>query len=172
MRLFIAVEIPKKISNKLRELQSEFRGLAKIKFADSFHCTLKFLGEVNENVLEDIKNRLKSINFKSFNSKIGNIGVFPNHKKINVVWIGVNGKILELQKKIDENLLDISKEDQKFHGHVTLGRVKLVKDKKQFMEKLKIKFEDEFLVDNFKLIKSDLTKDGPRYTIIQEYKLN
>ena len=172
MRLFIAVEIPKEISDKLRDLQAEFRGLAKIKFVNSFHCTLKFLGEVNENNLDNIKDRLSNINFKSFNSKIENIGVFPNDKKINIIWIGINGKIIELQKKIDENLLDISQKDQKFHGHITLGRVKFVKDKKQFIEKLKIKFEDEFLVNNFKLIKSDLTKDGPKYTTIQEYKLN
>lgn len=172
MRLFIAVEIPKKISDKLRDLQTEFRGLAKIKFVNSFHCTLKFLGEFDENNLNNIKNRLGNIKFKSFKSKIENIGVFPNDKKINVIWVGLNGKILELQKKIDENLLDISQRDQKFHGHITLGRVKYIKDKKQFMEKLKIKFEDEFLVDNFNLVKSDLTKDGPSYTVMQEYKLN
>src|SRR3989344_9312100 len=102
MRLFIAVDIPENIENKLRLIQSEFRGLAKIKFVSSFHCTLKFLGEINENMSNEIKKRLNNIKFKSFNSRINKIGVFPNEKRVNVIWISANGRMIELQQKIDE----------------------------------------------------------------------
>ncbi len=172
MRLFVAVEVPKNIEDKLKSMQSGFRGLAKIKFVNTFHCTLKFLGEVNENSLEKIKNRLKTIKFNSFDCKIKDIGVFPNEKRINVIWVGANSNIIELQKKIDMALLDLFPKDERFHGHITFGRVKFIKNREELLKKIKIKFEDNFLVNNFKLIKSDLTKEGPRYTILEEYKLS
>ena len=63
--------------------------------------------------------------------------------------------------------------EKRFLGHITLGRVKFVKDKKQFIEKLKsIKIEEkELKVDSFKLYKSTLTSQGPIYEVIEEYKL-
>ena len=171
MRLFIAIKIPKEISEKLRLIQLQFKGLAKIKFVNSFHCTLKFLGEVDEELLDKIKNKLNGIKFHSFKTKIKDIGSFPNNKRIEVVWVGINGKIMELQKEIDGNLLNLFPNDEKFHGHITLGRVKFIKKKDEFMDKLKIRFEEELLINEFELIRSDLSKDGSRYTVLEAYKL-
>ena len=78
-----------------------------------------------------------------------------------------------MQKKIDEELLDLFSQDQKFTSHITLGRVKAVKDKeklREFFSKIKID-KIKFSVNNFKLYRSELSKDGPKYYLLDEYGL-
>ena len=59
-------------------------------------------------------------------------------------------------------------------GHLTIARVKSVKNKKQFLKelkKVKIPSELNFLVDNFYLKKSGLNLKGPLHNRIEEYTL-
>jgi len=170
MRLFIAVEIPKEIQEELRSLQKEFRGLAKIKFVGKFHLTLKFLGDVQEDKVDEIKRRLKEISFKPFDQIIENIGVFPNEDKIKVIWVGVFSKeINNLQGKIDDKLSDLFPRDNLFIPHLTLGRVKFIKKKEELKEKLKLKYSNIFKVDNFKLILSYPDKGAYKYRILETF---
>jgi len=175
MRLFIAIEVPEDIQDYFLELQKQIdTGLAKITLAKSFHLTLKFLGEVDENRKDKAVELLKNIKFESFSAESGNIGMFPNENYIRVVWIGLEpkDKIIELQQKIDNSLSALFAKDKRFHPHITLGRVKFVKDKKGFINLLReIKVEKKsFEVNGFKLIKSTLTPEGPVYEVLEEFK--
>ena len=62
--------------------------------------------------------------------------------------------------------------EQKFVSHITIGRLKSIKNKKTFQKSLdELEMEKiDFTVDSFQLIKSDLTRTGPKYTIIKEYE--
>ncbi|HHI03979.1 MAG TPA: RNA 2',3'-cyclic phosphodiesterase, partial [Candidatus Woesearchaeota archaeon] len=105
MRTFIAIEMPKEIKEILLEAQKQINTeKAKIRPAKAFHLTLKFLGEVEEKKIEDIKSALKEIKFEKFSTALTEIGVFPNESYIRVVWAGLNdseNKITNLQKEID-----------------------------------------------------------------------
>jgi RNA 2',3'-cyclic 3'-phosphodiesterase len=177
MRCFIAFELPKEIKDYLFEIENKIHdNNAKIHFVakKNLHLTLKFLGEVDEDLLKTIKERLSKIKFKSFKVRLDKIGVFPNENYIKVIWVGLNPKekVIELQQLIDSELLDLFGKDQEFSAHLTLGRVKFIKDKNKFLEKLKIEIEEkEFLVEEFKLMKSELSKDGPNYFEIEKYML-
>jgi len=177
MRCFIAFELPKEIKDYLFEIEEKIRDSnAKIHFIakKNFHGTLKFLGNIDGNLLKDVKERLNKIKFKSFKVKLDKIGIFPNENYIRVVWIGLNPKeqVIRLQQLIDSELLDLFGKDQEFSAHLTLGRVKFIKDKKEFLERLKIEIEEkEFVVEEFKLMKSKLSKDGPAYSEIEKYRL-
>lgn len=177
MRTFIAIDLPKEIKDYLYELQNKLRVLpAKVKWTakKNLHLTLLFIGEINENRLYQIKERLNSIKLKKFEANLDKIGVFPNENYIKIIWVSLNpkNKIIELQQKIDSELLDLIKRDKEFNVHLTLGRVKFVKNKQEFKEKLKLDIEKKnFEINEFKLIKSDLTKDGPQYTNLEVYKL-
>ena len=175
MRLFIAIDIPKEIKDKLYDLQKQIGGdLAKINWVHkkNLHLTLKFLGEVPESRLEEIKERLRIIKLKSFEVELNNLGVFPNENNIRVIWVDLKSEhIYELQIKIDQELLDLFSKDTRFQSHLTLGRVKFVKNKEELKEKLKLKIDGWFIVKEFKLIKSSLTREGPIYETIEEYKL-
>lgn len=170
MRLFIAIELPKELGEQITELKKKLETEhAKVTITKENHLTLKFLGDVEESRVDDIKNTLKKVEFKQYKAKLDKVGVFPNEDYVRVVWIGVKPEeeTIILKKKIDDALKDFKfKDDYDFHPHVTLARVKFVKDKEKFKELIhSLKTEDsEFEVNEFKLIKSELKPDGPEYT--------
>ena len=178
MRLFVVIDLGHDVRNYLYDLEKSIgNNLAKVKWVakKNLHLTLKFLGEISDERVEDVKERLRRINASRFKLKLNGIGVFPNENIIRVVWIGLKpeDKIRELQRKVDEETLDISKEAMEFVGHLTIGRIKAVKNKEAFLKRIKeldIK-EIEFKVDDFKLFKSTLSKDGPKYELLDNYDL-
>ena len=174
MRLFIAIEIPKEIKLYLVKIQ-EYIGndMAKVKWVnkEQMHLTLKFLGEVQPNILEDIKEELKKIKFRPFTVYLNSIGVFPGENYIRVVWVGLKpeDKIIGLQREVDGNLKKVFKKEKDYNPHLTLGRVKFVYYKNKFLSKLKETTVEnkKFDVNNFKLIKSTLTEKGPVYEEVE-----
>lgn len=177
MRLFIAIEIPNDIRNYLGEVQEKIDGATnKIKFVDknNIHLTLKFLGEVQPDKTEEIKEILKKIPIKPFSVHLDKIGVFPSESYIRVIWVGLKPEndILELQKNIDEKLKKLFKKEKNFKSHLTLARVRFIYDKNNFIGKLKkINIEEKkFNVENFKLIKSTLTGEGAVYEDFEVFR--
>ncbi|MBU2562257.1 MAG: RNA 2',3'-cyclic phosphodiesterase [Nanoarchaeota archaeon] len=176
MRLFIAIEIPDKIKKQISHIQDklpEFFG--KKTASENLHLTLKFLGEVEESKIEEIKKKLREIKFNNFSSEIGKLGVFDNRKsKIDsrnvVVWLFLSN-CEKLQKQIDEKLSYLFEKEKRFMSHLTIARVKNIKNKKIFLEKLnKISVVSEkFEVNKFSLVKSELNAEGPIYTALEKY---
>ena len=174
MRIFIAIELPEEIKEYLREVQKELTGM-KGSLVKDFHLTLKFLGEVSEDKIEKIKNKLKKIKFEPFKVKLSSLGCFPNESHVRVLWVGIEpeDKIQNIQKQVEIALADFKfKKDFEFKSHLTLARVKFIDDKKVFVEKLKqLQIKPlEFEVSSFSLMKSTLTSAGPIYGEL--YKLN
>jgi len=170
MRLFTAIELPEELDEQISGLKKKLdSGDAKITLTKENHLTLKFLGEVEDSKADKIKEALDKIRLNSYKARLSKIGVFPNEDYIRVVWIGVKPEkeTIELKKKIDSALEEFDfKDDFDFHPHITLARVKFVKNKDKFKELLhSLRVEDsEFEVKEFKLIKSELTPEGPEYT--------
>lgn len=171
MRVFIAIELPEEIKEKLRRIKIK-EEIAKIVYPSDYHLTLKFLGEIDKKKLEIVKRNLSRIRFKGVKLKLEKIGYFPNPNYINVVWVGVTPKrkIIELKEKIDDALMELFPREKRFEPHITLGRVKFVKDKIRFKQDFEREFEESFDADCFKLIKSELTEKGSKYEVLEEYR--
>ncbi|MEK6955306.1 MAG: RNA 2',3'-cyclic phosphodiesterase [Nanoarchaeota archaeon] len=177
MRIFIAVDLDNVIKDYIYELQRKLKSTnLKINFIAkrNLHLTLKFLGEIKEPQLIEIKKILKDIKMKKFVINTNSIGIFPNEYDPKILWIGLEpeDKIKELQRLVDESLLGYGKQELKFKSHVTIGRIKSVKNKKEFLGSININIEKlKSKVDNFKLYRSILSKDGPRYELLETYSL-
>lgn len=176
MRTFIAIELPNEIKEYLINIQQQIGNEnAKIKWVAKkhLHLTLKFLDEVSEKRVELLKELLGKIKFKKFKVILDNLGVLPNEQRIHVIWIDLKpaGNVIELQQKVDSELLNHFPREQRFYAHLTLGRVKTLKNKEMLLQQIKsINIEKkEFEISDFKLIKSELTKDGPVYTVLATY---
>jgi len=152
LRLFIAFGVSEEAKEELKKLQKEFKEVGSLKFVKDFHCTLKFLGNVSDKEKNEVVERLEKIKFKPFEVCLDKLGVFPDENFIRVLWVGLKGaekseisgisskakdKVNDLQGKIDSCLKDVFKKEEKFHAHVTLGRVKSLKDKENFLKLLK-----------------------------------
>lgn len=175
MRLFIAIDF-NELKDYFFELQKHLPKNAKLSLTKTFHITLKFLGEVQPDKVEEIISKLKTIKFEPFKTFLDSIGIFPSENYIRVVWIGLKpeDKVLELQKQIDESLSKLFKKEKDFKSHITLARVKYPEDKKQFLEQLKkIKVENKKIeIKDFRLMKSTLTPKGPIYEDLMVFSSN
>lgn len=178
MRIFISTEIPEKIKKEILKIQKQlpkFEG--KLIEYENLHLTLKFLGEISEEKINEIKKRLSEIKFNSFESEINSIGFFDNRtSKIYpprmIIWLGVKN-CEKLQEEIDYKLEGLFEREKRFMGHLTIARVKSLENKGEFTKKLyEINIPKmEFYVDNFKLKESTLTEKGSIYKNIETYKL-
>ncbi len=172
-RIFIAIKFPERVLEEIKKIQDnlpEFVG-KRIK-RENLHLTLKFLGEVDEKTLEEVKKRLEKVKFQKFKAEINSIGFFSK-KFLRIVWLHVSN-CEELQKQIDFALEGIFEKEKRFMSHLTIARIKEIEDKENFMKKveiLRIK-KISFLIGGFSLIESKLSPEGPEYKIIKEYKLN
>ena len=179
MRCFICIDLPKEVQNELSKVQNalpEDSKLILIKPKD-IHLTIKFLGEIDEDKAEKVKELLKKLNFLKFKAKIGGTGVFPTPSFIRVIWAGLEPKeeFSKIHEIVDKLLsLENFPADKEWTTHATLARVKFIQDKRIFTEKLnQLKFKPiEFTVDNLKLKKSTLTPEGPVYEELLSLKFN
>jgi len=180
-RGFIAVEID--AFPKLLEFEREMKDTgANIKLVEpeNVHITLKFLGDTNEDLIEEIDGIVNDAaqNTEPFNIKLEGAGVFPNQNYIKVIWLGIKqGEQLEsIAQKIDDQLhkIGFKKEKRKFSAHLTIARVRSAKNKEkllQIIEKYKDSEFAEINVDSIKLKKSELTPKGPIYTNLKDIRL-
>jgi len=174
MRLFIALEF-----NELKEyfysLQDKIRfNSGKFTFPKAFHMTLKFIGEFDENKVEIVKKILEKVKFEHINVRVSKVGFFPTEKYIRVVWLGIKPEeeIIKLQNRIDKELEELNfKHEKSFKPHITLARVKVLQEKDEFIEKVKslVIEEKEITLKSFKLVKSELTPEGPVYEDLGEF---
>jgi 2'-5' RNA ligase len=176
MRLFIAIDLPEKAKDNIEKLKSGLKGIKGVKPVDraNIHLTLKFLGERTDNRTDEIVKALGKIKFKPFKISISKTGVFPNEDRIQVLWVDAipAESLFELKKQIDEALPKF-KDDHAFKNHITFARIKYIandSDKNKLLDILKMPIaKTEFIVDKFKLYKSDLTPKGPVYEAVGEF---
>ncbi len=182
-RLFIAIkiDISKELRNFIISLKKELSS-EKIKWVDfkNFHITLKFLGDTPENLIPQIEKTLKNIskNFQKFDMQLKGIGVFKDIANPKVLWIGLekNETLNELYLQIEKNveILGFKKENRNFSPHLTIGRIKFLKNKNILLEKILKNCNKKWNkseVKNFILYESVLKKEGPTYIELEKYEL-
>ncbi|MBI4163631.1 MAG: RNA 2',3'-cyclic phosphodiesterase [Candidatus Aenigmarchaeota archaeon] len=182
MRLFVGVDIPEGFRKKIADIQEQIGSKnAEIRFMEpkNLHYTLKFLGDVEEDNFEEVKNLLSitSRGFEKFTASICNLGYFGSGNYVRVLWLGMDkGKeeFVKLAGVVDKKLSYIKKEDFEPSPHLTIGRVSFVKDKTKLLEQLK-RFNGvkigSFVVDEIKLKQSVLSPKGPTYKDEAVFKL-
>jgi len=175
MRVFIAIDLLDSIKDKIYSETKKIRGVSgKLVERENLHITLKFLGEVQPDMVEKIKKDLENIKFQKFEVEIYGIGEFNNR----VLWFGIKkgfDRIMELKKEIDNSLRKFNFPiDNDFHPHITILRIKDIISKNDYyntLEKLKNIEIGKFLVEDFSLKQSILRREGPLYLDIKRYPL-
>ncbi len=90
MRCFLAIDLPLEIREYLFNLKKGLRMInAKFVEKENIHLTLKFLGEISQKDVDDLKKRLGSIKFKHFKANLGKPGVFPSIKFVRILWVSL-----------------------------------------------------------------------------------
>lgn len=180
-RVFVAINLPpeakKEILEKIQSLKTTSPSIRWIG-ERNLHLTLKFLGYLDQDQLEEICPKLTSIvqNFKPFNLKLKNILFFPQKAKIRI--IGLRLKSSQLLTKMGDDISGylnqlnfIKKEKRQFTPHITLARVKDGIGDSLIKKLEKINFYSEWEVKSLEIMESHLSGSGAQYQILKSFGL-
>jgi 2'-5' RNA ligase len=188
IRSFIAIELPQELKLALARLQEKIKsaGNAPVKWVDpgNIHVTLKFLGDVSAEITGKITSALEEAvrGTRPFNIEVSGIGVFPNMRRVQIVWVGLAGeleKLGQLQQRIETGLIPLGfkAESRSFTPHLTLARVRdyAGPDERQKLGQLiaGMSFDTKYKIDvnAIHLMRSQLTREGPIYSRISTVAL-
>lgn len=124
-RLFVATRPPEPIRRQLLGLMKGVGG-ARWQEDDQLHLTLRFIGEVDGRIAEDIAESLLAVRHPPIDTAIAGIGTFERKGRIDALWAGLApaDALAGLHRKIDHALvrLGLPPEGRAYHPHVTLAR--------------------------------------------------
>lgn len=177
-RIFIAIELPRDLKEKMIEVKNYFKNLPfRWVKPENIHLTLFFLGNLEDKEIENLKEICQNtISLsKSFPISFKRLGGFPDQRKIHTLWVGVeeNNQLdhlyLSLASKLQSGGFQI--EGRKFTPHITLARLKRGINLEKEIEKFKEKDFGKFLVTKVTLFASLLKASGPKHIPLGNFSL-
>ena len=125
-RLFTALEIPRDAALSLSLLRGGLPG-ARWVDVENYHMTLRFIGDVEGHVADEIANALDRVRRPSFSLALSGVGQFGGRKP-HSIWAGVAASpdLFALQAEIERicQRLGLPADPRKFTPHVTLARLR------------------------------------------------
>jgi len=179
MRSFLAIKVhPNAAIEDYFTRMKGTKGHFKPVRLDQLHLTLKFFGEVDEGKLEEIRDVIMKTTeeVEAFSFELFGCGAFPNENYLKVLWLGARSEepLVELGNDLQKAFSGIGFKRDRFSPHLTLFRVKSPRNKKQIQDVMGEHKETSFGTVDVKellLMKSELTPQGPIYTVIERFGL-
>ncbi len=183
MRCFIAIDLPEAIKESIGNLIKELRQAPEdVKWVapENMHLTLKFLGEVEEKRIGEIKRRLALLceRHRTFSLSLRGTGAFPGLKYPRVLWVGIDApeELTHIFQDIEASLSEMGfeKETRRFSPHLTLGRVRDARTIDLTIKGLST-FKESFFgtieVHDIVLMQSTLKPTGPEYSKLHVFTI-
>jgi len=177
MRLFVALELPFDLRQRLAMLSGGGIPGARWVPAENYHLTLRFIGETQGYRAEEIDQALAALRARSFALTLAGVGVFNKGGRSVSLWVGVerNPALEHLQTKIETALqrCGLEPERRRYTPHVTLARLDNAPEGKLagFVQANNLFRAEPVAVEHFTLFSSLLGKDQAVYTPEVEYPL-
>jgi 2'-5' RNA ligase len=180
-RLFIAIRLPEDVIQKITEVSHYFQSqlppeALKWVETENLHLTLRFLGELPEGQIGQIRQALTQVAAaqRPFELSVEGLGMYPHAKQPRTIWLGFQGvkPAISLHARLKKALagIKLEKENRPFNPHLTLARVRSRTDRDtahqigQTLSEFKVGSLGAFEVQQIHLIESKLTPQGPIYT--------
>jgi 2'-5' RNA ligase len=178
-RTFIAVAVPDALGQKLIRLQTLLApDLPGVRWTAAlpFHLTLAFLGDVADTDLNKVcrATAAAAATVESFELRLEGLGAFPNAARPRVVWVGATGPGLDPLATLQKETARVVRaagyppDDDRFHPHVTLGRIKPGRgpalDLTAQVKHYQTWSPGQFKVEEAVVFASTLSPEGPTYT--------
>ena len=144
---------------------------------EDYHLTLRFIGDVDHERFEAVREGLAGVFAPSFHLDLRGVGLFPLRGDPEILWAGVprNGALLSLRHKV-ESLLGkkgVPPDTRKFFPHVTLAKIKGAHESwvGQYVADHSLFSRAEIPIQGFSLFSSRLTPNGAIHTLEGSYPL-
>lgn len=180
MRAFVAIELPEGLRERLAREQAGFRAAAAdARWTDSegIHLTLKFLGEISDEQVAQVKSSLEAAGrFEPFRVQAKGFGFFPDARRPRVFWVGLeaSAELARLAARVETALtpLGFAPENRAFHPHLTLARFRIPRPQPKLQalaEEQREMILGEFEVSQFFLWESKLSPRGATYRKVARF---
>ncbi len=128
MRIFIAINLSEQLKTYMEGIQSNVRPFCEgglFSRRDIMHLTLAFIGETDQQGVEQAKLVLEKVEFEPFALSVSGIGRFCREEG-DILWLGVkqNHHLNRVQKQLYASLnrRGFRMQEQAFFPHLTLAR--------------------------------------------------
>lgn len=184
-RVFCAIELPEAVRRSVLEHITRLREAVPDARASwsrdaNLHLTLKFLGEIPQTSVPNISAAASRAvaRLAPFAIRLELVGVFPTHGQPRVLWIGSNdfsGNLGKLHQRLEEESAKegFPKDERLFHPHLTVARLRQPREARVLAAAHKqLEFEvAEIVVTELLVIRSELSKEGAKYSTISRHPL-
>jgi RNA 2',3'-cyclic 3'-phosphodiesterase len=174
-RLFVALRPPEEIVDLLIDAMDDSPELRWVP-DDNIHLTLRFIGEVERPLAEDIAAALHNVRFPAFDLKIAGVGQFAQRNG-GALWAAVEPRapLAALAAKVERACVTAGLEPERraFHPHITLARWNRRSSAlvQAFLERNRGIASKPFPVTDFTLFESQLSRHGAHYDEVALYPL-
>jgi RNA 2',3'-cyclic 3'-phosphodiesterase len=174
-RLFTGLEIPEDIGESLSALRGGLPGARWID-PENYHLTLRFIGDVDDDVAHEIASMLNKVRRGSFELRLEGLSSFGGRKPRAVfAGVGPSQAVMELQAEHERLMqrVGLEPEGRKYTPHVTLARLR-DSSSHQVAEYLSARggFRSKpFEVSRFVLFSSRASTGGGPYVVEAAYPL-
>jgi 2'-5' RNA ligase len=174
-RLFVAIRPPEAIRDLLIDAMDDS---ADFRWQDDeqLHLTLRFIGEVERPVADDLADALGRMRAPRMQLRIAGVGRFEQRNS-GALWAAVDPKapLAALAAKVERTCQSVGLEPERraFHPHITLARWKgrRTREVHDFLERRRGLASEPFAIDRFILFESHLSKHGAHYEEVASYGL-
>lgn len=176
IRLFAAVPIPDEIAAPLARRQTGLEG-ARWRTGEQLHITLRFFGEVREDVARDLDAELGTVGGGAFEIELAGAGAFGEGQDIHAVWAGVaeSAPLKRLAKACETaaRRAGLKAETRHYRPHVTLAYLRRPDPAKvaAWIQANNLLKSPPIRVERFGLYSSFLASEGAHYRLEAEYEL-
>jgi 2'-5' RNA ligase len=174
-RLFLAIRPPEQVRDLLIDAMDDspdFRWQEE----EQLHLTLRFIGEVERPIAQDLADALGRLRAERFQLRINGVGRFEQRSG-GALWAGVEPKppLAALAAKVERVCMAVGLEPERraFHPHITLARWKGRRSREvaDFLERRRGLKSEPFGVAEFILFESRLSRHGAHYEPVAAYPL-
>ena len=174
-RLFVAIRPPEHIRDLLVDAMDDSPELRWVPY-ENLHLTLRFIGEVERPMAEDLGTTLERVTNPAFVLSIAGVGSF-DRRGGGALWAAVTPKVsvAALAAKVERACLSagVGPEHRAFHPHITLARYdrRGAAKARDFIDHKRGLSSASFTVDRFVLFESRLSRHGSHYEETASYPL-
>jgi 2'-5' RNA ligase len=176
IRLFIALALPEPLRNQLASFNGGVPGARWLR-PENMHLTLRFIGEVDKGVADDLDVALRGVEAPSFDLTLSGVGHFGKPDAARILWAGVepNGALDHLHSKVETaaTRAGLPADQRRFSPHVTLARLRHAPGNRveQFVADHAGFRAAPITIDRVTLFSSFLSSSGAIHTPEAEYPL-
>jgi len=176
IRLFAAIPVPDAIGEPLLRRQEGIPG-ARWRPLEALHVTLRFFGEVREDVARDLDGELAAVKGAPLELTLAGAGAFGEPDRMRAVWAGVeeNAALRVLAGRCDAaaRRAGLKGETRAYRPHVTLAYLRHADPAKvaAWVQANNLLRTAPFAVEAFGLYSSWSSAEGSHYDLECDYPL-